>query len=151
MTAWTHYWKKATAQGQAHGLLDHTAGNSFRSRGVGNGDRVYVISFWDGTLKVLGRLDVDRIVDQAEAERIQGEQLWDADDHVLAERGSASKLGVRVVPDSKLGKIEFINADGSMVSVKYNRRGKVEGMTFQVEVREITTTTARLFDQLLGC
>jgi len=112
---------------------------------------VYVISFWDGTLKVLGRLDVDRIVDQAEAERIQGEQLWDADDHVLAERGSASKLGVRVVPDSKLGKIEFINADGSMVGVKYNRRGKVEGMTFQVEVREITTTTARLFDQLLGC
>jgi hypothetical protein len=56
----------------------------------------------------------------------------------------------RQVPGSQLGKIEFITTDGSVVGVKYNRRGEVEQQSFRSEVREITATTARPFDQWLG-
>lgn len=152
MTAWTHYWTKKTAQTelQQPGPLDHTASNLFRRRGVDRGDRVYVISFWDGTLKVLGRLDVGRVVDQAQAERICGQQLWDAEDHVMAKPGSSTSLGLAVVQSSDLDKIEFLTANGNTVGVKYNRSGNVERQSFRSPVREITATTARLFDQTLA-
>lgn len=149
MTAWTHYWKRRTAEAPRSGPLDHTASNRFRSRGVKKGDTIYVISFWDGTLRILGRLDVDLIVDQAQAERIRGEDLWPAYDHVLAKPGSATMFGSSVVPDLDLAKVEFMKADGTTVGVTYKREGKVEPQSFRSEVREITKKTARLFDQLL--
>lgn len=78
--------------------LTHTANNQFRARGVTRGDRIYVVATKAGRLLLLGRLTVDRVVDQREAERILGnDNLYRANDHLLG-RGTPLRLD-RVVPE----------------------------------------------------
>jgi hypothetical protein len=69
---WTHYWTHETTtfdqalveSGEIPSALDHTAGNSFRKRGVRPGDGVYVVSYHHGSIRLVGRLVVETIVDQ---------------------------------------------------------------------------------------
>jgi len=77
--------------------LDHTAGGQFRACGVTAGDRVYVVANQGGQLVLLGRLTVNRIVDQHEADRHFGRRVYEAPDHLLGS-GTALRLD-RGVPE----------------------------------------------------
>jgi hypothetical protein len=55
--------------GQAGGLR-HTANDQFTDVGVEPGDRVYILATNHGQLLLLARLEVERVVGQAEAQRV---------------------------------------------------------------------------------
>ena len=77
-------WNQAADYSDAGDRLDHAAGNQFSSRGVERGDDIYVISVFEGNMYLLGRMQVDRICDQEEAERLMDRELWSASEHVIA-------------------------------------------------------------------
>ena len=95
MASFTHYWEGNTCDAMfADGLdgdtLDHAADKLFTQRGVGPGDKIYVVNNLRGNLVLIGRLEVDKIVSQAEAERVLGDNnLWDAPEHVIAKPGTS--------------------------------------------------------------
>jgi hypothetical protein len=82
----------------AQEFLDHTANNQFHRVGVTRGDRVYVVATAAGQLLLLGRLVVDELIDQPEAERRFGPNVYEATDHLV---GSGSPLRLdRYVPEA---------------------------------------------------
>jgi hypothetical protein len=130
--------------------LAHTASDQFRARGVAPGDAVYVVSFHRGVLRVLGRLDVDRVVTRTQAQRALGTQnLWEAADHLLGKPGTVMRYQPdAVVPSADLRRLEFVSPDGTINGVVYNRHGNVDPQSFR-SLREVTPATAGLFDGIL--
>jgi hypothetical protein len=152
LTFWTHYWTGPTVEDHEVSLgmtvMDHTAGNQFRSRGVQVGDIVYMITYSAGNLRVLRKLTVHRIVNMSQARRALRYEPWDAEDHLLAEPNKATPIRYdAVVPHDQLDDIEFVSS-GGLRAIKRNRRGEPDPQTFR-SVREITAATATLFDQVL--
>jgi hypothetical protein len=95
-------------------------------------------------------MTVDRIVDQASAAAHFGDpDIWKADDHLIAVKGSGTPLKFGAIPVSPtdLAQIEFITPRGNR-GVAYNRWGDLDQQAFR-SVREITPATAALFDSLL--
>jgi hypothetical protein len=81
----------------ASDTLDHVASGQFKERGIDTGDRVYVLATQQGRLLLLGRLTVERVVDQLEAERHVGHAVYPAPDHLI---GNGTPLNLdRVVPE----------------------------------------------------
>jgi hypothetical protein len=156
MSFWTQYWTPATVDREKAGIedgdyddkFDHTAGNMFRKRGVAAGDVVYVVSLIKGTIHIIGRMVVNKIVDQAEAERERGPDLWEADDQILAKQPSSRLRFDVVVPAERLNELEFVNKKGTL-PLAYNRHGGVDQQTLR-GLRELTASTAGLFDSLLN-
>ena len=130
MQFFTHYWANATVQNQRRLTagtigydLEHIAGNLFTRRGVMSGDVVYVISYHGDKLFVIGRLTVDRIVDEAGARAYFGtSDLWQASEHVLGRSGKLSQMHFdRTVDKQAMRDVEFIRPDGSMAPPARNR------------------------------
>jgi len=155
MAYWTHYWTNDTFRYEAEFGRDelvHTADNVFRQRGVAPGDVVYVVTNLKGTIYLIGRMVVDRVLDQQAAEKLFGLDVWQADDHLIA-REPMSKCRYNVtVPFRKLKDIEFITDTGLDV-IKFDQRVGADPHTVDRQtlrgVREITASTAGLFDSLL--
>jgi hypothetical protein len=113
---WTHYWTNKTvrdlqssADSRAY-LVGHTAGNMFRQRGVAPGDVVYVATRLDGTITLLGRLEVSDIVDQRQAaKQLKTTNVWDASDHVLAAKFAWREVSV---PPARLRRVNFLDPHG---------------------------------------
>ncbi len=150
MRYWTHYWANQTSEDQAHGVADHTAANGLISRNAAPGDRLYIVSFFDEKLHLIGRMKIDMIVDQASAESILKINLWSASDHAIARHGSSSSMTLsRVMTLPELEQVEFIARDGRISGIKYRASWRVEPQAFRGSggVREISARTARLFDQ----
>ncbi|MCP4400016.1 MAG: hypothetical protein GY801_22255 [bacterium] len=86
-----HYWSNHTWDyhqniGMAGELLDHIAGNLFRSRHVAPNDVIYIITVIKGVLFVLAKIQVGKICDIDEAVhelRCSPEELWEANDHII--------------------------------------------------------------------
>ena len=154
MRYWTAYWRGSTvAQVPMGGPCDHTAGNSFAKRGVRRGHRVFVLSFFDGELHVIGAMTVEDILKQRAAERLLRERLWPAKDHLVAlsRRNHTLMRDDAVVPRRQLSKIKFIRPTGNKRdSVKFRNDGRVEPQVFRTEAREITPETAALFERVLA-
>ena len=83
-------WYRQYRQKEQGKLLNHTAGNLFRKRGVRLGDMVYVVTVLKGKLYLLANLQVAKVCDYAEAADDLGDDLWLASDHIIA---SAAKIG----------------------------------------------------------
>jgi hypothetical protein len=154
---WTHYWTHETTtfdqvlveSGEIPSALDHTAGNSFRKRGVRPGDGVYVVSYHHGSIRLVGRLVVETIVDQRAAKRALSYEPWDADDHLLADRGELRDRYFDLwLTDAQVRQLEFVGRGGKVVRAKFNRRGDPDQQTLR-SVREVTDRTASLFEELL--
>lgn len=157
MTLWTHYWTGKTVareerytQHTGDDLMEHTAGNQFLGRGVGPGDTVYIITYSDGDLRIIGKMVVDAVLNQHDAEvRMGTTNLWKASEHLVARPGTASKRCFNaVVPQSQLNNLKFVT-DSGLRGIVYNRHGLPDQQTFRA-VRKINAPTARLFDTLLG-
>ena len=153
MRYWTHYWTPGAVSGSASmgiSLCDHTASNQFLDRGVAVGDAVFVITYADGDLRVLGRLIVERVVDYAAAQRLLPYEPWQAADHLISSAQNCTKLSFSTSIDpTNFQQIEFVRASGALTGIKNRRDGSVEPQSFR-GVREITPGTARLFEQALA-
>jgi hypothetical protein len=124
-------------------MFVHTANAQFRSRSVAPGDSVYVVATRDGVLLLLGRLIVDRVVDQREAARVLPNEPYVAPDHLLG-RGAPLDLN-REVPEPIARALER----------ESGKRIKIAADVYRVDVNSLRTTgritadSAALLDTLL--
>jgi hypothetical protein len=155
--AFTHYWSGSTvdllADEEGEPLIN-LGSNSFRKRGVGVGDTIYVVNVREGVLHVLGRLQVGQICDPAEARRhlaaLYGEEgePWDAADQLIAAPGSATPLtGERPVPADVVRELRFETNDGP-VGLVFVAPGLLDRQTMR-GVRRLTPSSAALLDALI--
>ncbi|MBK6857642.1 MAG: hypothetical protein IPG97_14105 [Microthrixaceae bacterium] len=158
MKFWTHYWthettvfpEEAVRKRKVPLALDHTAGNAFRKRGVRPGDAVYVVSYHRGVIRLLGRMTVERVVDQGEAESVLGYEPWKASDHLLAVAGESTDHYFDVVLTAdQVNELRFVGHGGKVVGIKFNRRGDPDQQTLR-SVRELTAETASFLDEVLA-
>jgi hypothetical protein len=85
------YWKPSAVDAQllVGGELDHAAGSQYRR--TRPGDTVWLVTVRDGRLRLVTRILVEHVTDQAGAGRLLGvdpERLWAADWHIIAVKGS---------------------------------------------------------------
>src|SRR5438128_4711491 len=84
--SFTQYWQNETWRNSSNErVVDHSAGNDFRRRGVKVGDHVYVVTNMAGRMYVAGKMSVAAITDQRTAERKLGRKLWKADEHLIGQ------------------------------------------------------------------
>jgi hypothetical protein len=126
--------------------------NQFCDRGVKIGDSLYIISFFDGHLHLLGRLDIARMCSAAEAPRMANDFEFDfswAADWVFADpERSSPKFFDLVVPAAAVRSIRFAGDRPP----KFRGDGpdaEPDPQTFR-GVRPLTETTVRQFDELLS-
>lgn len=139
----------AVLAGDVPAALDHTAGNRFRVRGVLPGDVVYVVSYHQGSVRLIGRLLVARVVDQATAERELTYQPWDAGDHLLGGSDLTDHQFDLWLTAQQVRRLEFISPRAMIVGAKFNPEGSPDQQTLR-SVREITERSAGLLDELLA-
>jgi hypothetical protein len=146
MRFWTVYWRRDTVEGMMplRGPCEHTAGNRFVSSGVRPGDRVFVTSFFDGELHLIGAMTVEQIVDQKTANRrYSGTNLWKARDHLIAlsPKHRTRRRADRVLSKAQLRRIPYVT---------YRPDGRVEPQVFRYQPRKISSGTAALFERVLA-
>lgn len=154
MASFTHYWDGNTCDAMfAHGLdgdmLDHTAGKLFTQRGVGPGDKIYVVNNFQGNFVLIGRLEVDKIVSQADAGRLLNDtELWDAPEHVIAKPGTATPMRFeRIVPVELTKQLMFQGTKG-FEAPKFESEDRLDRQTLR-GVRRLSDGSARLLETLL--
>ncbi len=134
--------------GGARPLTRHSSGSGFREHGVGPGDLLYVLNWFDGELRVLGRLVVDDVVDDAAARARLGDVV-SAPEHVLEVGGTGTPIVLDAVLDEEeLDELSFRSLDGTSLPAR-NAAGGVDTSSFD-GVRELDADTADFFDRLLG-
>lgn len=90
MTDWLSYWLPDTFERERGRLLNHSASEQFGK--VQAGDTVWFVTIADGYLRLIGRLEVDKVVGQREAERIlRTQDLWPARYHLIAKTGRMTR------------------------------------------------------------
>jgi hypothetical protein len=144
MNSFLSYWKPATADFNLHGrtrLLNHIASQQYYRLSPGN--EVYVVTVRNGSLLLLGKVVVGRIVGQDVAERYCGIELWESEYHVLAKPGTERPL--RELNISKLaGRLRFVSPRDRL-SVD---GGRVDPKQLQ-SMRLLTQQSAALLDEAL--
>lgn len=147
--AYTQFWPEALCDvtERLDGRpLRHTAGNAFIERGVEAGDRLYVVTVRKGALVLLGRLDVDRIVDERQAAAVLDYRPGNSPDHVLARTCTLLRFDRRVPRDVAMGLL-FEEA-GTVVPLRFKGVGVVDDDDL-VGVRRLTSASAETLDLLL--
>lgn len=143
----THGWQYAEARKEPDDEpLGHAAGSRFSSRGIKQGDFIYVVALHHGKLYVLGKMQVGKIVTKDEARRLLGEEPYDATEHVIASACTRARL--TEVPITLAKELQFV------------RGSRKEGLTFREEdvldpqtvrvIRELDAESASRLDELLG-
>jgi hypothetical protein len=149
MTLWSTYWTNETVLDNGGEPLDHLASDQFPTRGISVDDTVYVVNWKRGRLRVLGSMVVGEVCDQARAEAVLGEARYRAQGHLLAANGSGTVVLMnRWLSDDDLRAVEFAS-DAGPIGPRLNRNGNVDHQSFR-STREITATTKRIFDSVLG-
>ncbi|MDQ2679366.1 MAG: hypothetical protein M3Y51_11530 [Actinomycetota bacterium] len=134
--------------GGARPVVGHTSGVGFRDHGVGPGDLLYVLNWFEGELRVLGRMAVDGVVDDETARARLG-TVDPAPEHVLEVGGTGTPIVLdAVLDDEELDELSFQSVDGSSMPTR-NALGGVDPSSFD-GVRELDADTADFFDRLLG-
>lgn len=150
MASFTHYWKGSTCADMAESEgepLNHAASSQFMKRGVTTGSRVYVVSVRKGVLYLIGRMEVQDVLSQGEAERMLGMSLWKAPEHIAATAGSATPMRFdRVVPYELAKQLLFEAANGKYSPLKYEREGYLDKQTLR-GVRRLSDSSAALLDK----
>ena len=132
---------------QAGEPLIHAASNQYGRMGVAPDDRLYVAYLDRRHLHLLGRLMVDRIVDQTEAERFFGGEVWIARYHAIGSGTDLALFDVRV-PVDVLEALTFVRNDGRTTTLTVAPDGTVNGQALQ-SIRRLTSESAALLDEVL--
>jgi hypothetical protein len=134
----TQYWTNSTwiynaAVHTPGALLDHSAGNQFRDRGVTKDDEVYIVTVLEGVMHLLGKIRVGSVCDQAEAATALGttpDSLWEANDHILAAAATPMDFG-REVPLVVAEALRFVSGDGESKPLKFSADGVIDSQTLR--------------------
>jgi hypothetical protein len=137
-------------------VLDHTAGNQFRKRGIHRGDFVYVVAVKEKQLYLIGRMQVEEICsEKAAARHIGTGRLWEWDlwrspdgtpakDHLIAKQGTETRMYSNlIVPNYLAEQLTFITEQGN------TKLGSVNAQKLQT-VRQLAPGSAQKLDALLG-
>ena len=143
MADFTTYWLPQQVRNSRGVLLDHAADNNFRD--VQPGDTVWIVTVRQGELFLVGRISVVRVLDQAGAERLLNERLWEADFHVYCPRRRSERA--RVVP---LGKDTWNLSFVSDTSPRLiSKSGKIDAQQVR-RVRRLTPAAAVILNRVWG-
>ena len=142
------YWRPDTVDANlehdGENLVEHIAGN--RLGHINRGDVVWVVTIRSGELRLIGRILVDAVVDQAEAERRLGRaDLWEATHHALVVPGTAEPIRDDSIADLA-GQLTFESAKSSRLTVV---RGRVNPQQLQA-IRRLTPEGAALLQERWG-
>ena len=158
MTGFLQTWREGADfnrddQGQS---LEHTASDLFRKREVDHGDSIYVAHIEDGRLHLIGRLVVERLLDQRQAEAKYGRNLWTASDHAIG-RGTPKVLN-RLVPHRVARELAFDAKTGrrhpdsepvyQTTYLTFEHGDRLRGQTTRT-VRRLSDASARALERLL--
>ncbi len=142
----THYWTNQTwdeAQAREQELLDHTASNIFRKRGIQADDYVYVVTVRVGLLYLLGVMLVGEVcaVDTA-AKRLNTSvaELWDATDHLIAQQATPMNFN-QPIPDQVARVLRF-KSGADQKPLFFRPNGHIDQQTLR-GVRELTPASAQ--------
>lgn len=138
------YWKPATVKHQTGILLDHSASDQYGS--IQRGDTVWLVTVWQGGhLVLLGRIRVDVITGQREAERRLGtDDVWHAKYHIFPSAGDAKRM--REVELSDVAELLRFESKHDRLNVK---EGRVDAKQLQ-SMRRLTPETASILRTLWG-
>lgn len=147
-TYWDNHSAKHTLENGRDEPLDHTAGNHLDPKTVRSGDVVYVVTVRDGTIRLIGRMVVDRIVGQREAERLLKDRLYTARHHVIAAKGQSSQIRDREIPGRIVRQLRFETAQGT-TKVTFKDRGQVARQAMR-KPRRLTAESASILDEFIA-
>lgn len=151
---YTHYWTNETWEEMRElsgkkDLLMHTASNMFCERHVESGDIVYVVTVIKGKLYLLGKMQVVEVCTRERAAELLGddpENLWEANDHIVAESATTMNFDNRV-PDDVVISLRFASGT-KVVPLKFKSPGIIDQQTLR-GVRELSSLSATKLDSLL--
>jgi hypothetical protein len=131
--------------------LRHAASNRFSDHGIRSGDKLYVWSFVQGRLLLLGRMEVDAIVSNEEAVRRLRVSDFPSNfsDHAIARSCTDKQFG-HEVPVNIIRQLAFISPDGEVSAPKFRSKDEPDPQTFR-GVRQITPDSANLLDGVDDC
>ena len=152
MASFTHYWQGSTCdyliknEGE---LLSHTAGNQFKSRGVQVGSQIYIVTVRNGTLYVIARLEVAKIVSMREAQRHFKSQVWEADEHIICKPSACTRMRFnKSVPVSVTKQLLF-ERGSHYVSPVFKTDTKLDQQTMR-GVRKLSDSSAALLEKYVS-
>lgn len=141
MADYLHYWGNFQLDAQWDEELDHIASNQLER--VKQGDRVWIVTFTDGRLMLMGRIVADAVTSQRTAARLLGRkpsELWDADWHVIAMPGTADFVRTDLDITDRAGDLRFTGASSRLPSGFNHHHLR--------SMRTLTPGSAQLLDDL---
>jgi hypothetical protein len=145
MRHFLQYWKVDQADSLAGKLLDQAASAQYDKVGLTKGDVLWIVSIRNHRLRLFGRLTVDVVVGQREAERIlQQTNLYEAPLHAIADRTTIVEIKEQDIQD--LAENLRFNSPNDRLSLESPDR--VDGKQIQ-SIRELTTASAELLEERL--
>jgi hypothetical protein len=97
MAEYLTYWKYKTARRNEGQLITHLSSDQYKK--VGHGDRLWVVTFVKGTLFLVGSMEVDRPVSEAEARQHLGRKPWPAKYHLIGKKNGSTIAGYQNIMD----------------------------------------------------
>lgn len=146
MRHFLQYWKVEQADRLAGKPLDQAASAQYEKIDLSKGDVLWIVTIRKRRLRLLGRLIVDVVVGQSEAEAIlQQKNIYPSPFHAIGDRGTIHEVHEQDVQDLA-GRIRFNSANDRLVLESPNR---VDGKQIQ-SIRELTRPTADLLEARLN-
>lgn len=153
MKYFTHYWSNKTwerekSRNLVGELLDHTAGNLFKKRGVEIGDAVYIVTVIKGKLFVSAKTIVRKICSETEAARILNDSnLWEnATDHIIASESTPINWS-NEISLAETRELEFISGS-KIINLEFKTPTKLDQQTLR-GVRQLEPQSAAMLDKTL--
>lgn len=153
----TQYWDNSTwedtaifLQSTQNTILNHSASNLFRKRGVKPGDYVYIVTVMSGLLYLGTRIFVEKLLNKQEAEQYLNYryELWDAKDHIVMPSEQAMKFNhKRVVPPHITEKLRILAPNGQTLFPQFKKSGELDESLFR-GVKRLTAESAKFLDSL---
>lgn len=148
-------WEKKTKDSQfGQFRLNYAASSKFRSRGIKQGDTIFVVNVFNGSLYLGGYIRVDKIVDQTLAKQLLGEDrndLWKAADYALAAQNDVINFRPKtVVPNGLIDELWLIDSKLGQSNPKRAANGGVDPQTFR-SIRQLVPGQERKLFELLDC
>lgn len=139
MADFTTYWQAPQVMNNRGTLLDHTSGQ--RLQDVKPGDTIWPVHVRDGELFIVGRVRVEKMTDQAGAERLLKRRFWDAPYHAISQKAKAETCRL-VALGEDTWKLTFISESSPTLVPK---RGKVDAQQVR-NPRKLTPESAAILN-----
>jgi hypothetical protein len=143
MRDFLQYWKVDQADVNRGSPLNHAASTQFDR--VSPGDMLWIVTIRYRRFKLLGRLRVEKIVSQKEAELQLGKDIYPAELHAIAVPGTVESLSEIDIQDLA----EMLRFNSVRDRLALDDAGGVDGKQIQT-LRELNPESARLLSERWG-